>query len=97
MKNRRKFMKAVGILFIILLSTTIIAEAAQVEWKMATKMPPSSPEGMAFQKFADLVEEKSKGEMTIAVFPTEQLGKTEAVMEQLQAGIIQVWPILERK
>lgn len=93
MKNRRKFMKAVGILFIlILLSTAIIAEAAQVQWKMATKMPPSSPEGKAFQKFADLVEEKSKGEMTIAVFPTEQLGKTEAVMEQLQAGIIQVYP-----
>lgn len=66
--------------------------SAKVTWKMATKMPPESPEGKAFQKFADLVKEKSNGMMTIDVFPAEQLGKTEATIEQLQAGLIQVYP-----
>jgi tripartite ATP-independent transporter DctP family solute receptor len=68
------------------------ATAAKVTWKMATKMPPESPEGKAFQKFADLVKEKSNGMMVIDVFPAEQLGKTEAAIEQLQAGLIQVYP-----
>jgi len=66
--------------------------AQTVTWKMATKMPPESPEGKAFQKFADLVKEKSSGKMVIDVFPAEQLGKTEATMEQLQAGLINVYP-----
>ena len=69
-----------------------LATAANVTWKMATKMPPESPEGKAFQKFADLVKEKSNGRMVIDVFPAEQLGKTEAAIEQLQAGLIQVYP-----
>jgi tripartite ATP-independent transporter DctP family solute receptor len=68
------------------------ASAATVTWKMATKMPPTSPEGLVFQKFADLVKAKSKGAMVIEVFPAEQLGKTEAILEQLQAGVIQIYP-----
>jgi tripartite ATP-independent transporter DctP family solute receptor len=69
-----------------------LANAGNVTWKMATKMPPESPEGKAFQKFADLVKEKSNGMMVIDVFPAEQLGKTQAAIEQLQAGLIQVYP-----
>ena len=34
-----------------------IALAADVTWRMAHKMPPDSPEGKVFQKFADLVDE----------------------------------------
>ena len=71
---------------------TVSAQAAEVTWKMATKMPPSSPEGKVFQLFADLVKEKSDGKMVIDVFPSEQLGKTQAILEQLQAGLIQVYP-----
>jgi TRAP-type C4-dicarboxylate transport system substrate-binding protein len=80
----------------LVLSTALFgpgnAAAQAVTWKMATKMPPESPEGKAFQKFADLVKEKSNGKMVIDVFPAEQLGKTEATMEQLQAGLINVYP-----
>ncbi|MEJ2164569.1 MAG: TRAP transporter substrate-binding protein [Desulfobacterales bacterium] len=80
----------------LVLSTALFGPdntAAQtVSWKMATKMPPESPEGKAFQKFADLVKEKSNGKMVIDVFPAEQLGKTEATMEQLQAGLINIYP-----
>ena len=77
---------------VVVLSTALVVQAAEVKWKMATKMPPTSPEGKAFQMFADLVKEKSKGEMLIDVFPAEQLGKTQAIMEQLQAGVINVYP-----
>ena len=60
-------------------------------WRMAHKMPPDSPEGVVFQRFADLVEEYSNGELTITVYPNEQLGKTEATMEQLKLGTVHLY------
>jgi TRAP-type transport system periplasmic protein len=66
--------------------------SAQVNWKMTHKMPPDSAEGKAFQRFSDLVKEKSAGKMTVKIFPAEQLGKTEATLEMLENGTIQVYP-----
>ena len=70
-----------------------LGSAAQAEttWRMATKMPVDSPEGQVFAKFAELTEEYTDGELKIDVFPNEQLGKEDAVLEQLQANIIQVY------
>jgi tripartite ATP-independent transporter DctP family solute receptor len=87
-------------LSIVLMLITVLAitltfttfAPAQVNWKMTHKMPPESAEGLAFQKFADLVKEKSGGKMTVKVFPAEQLGKTEAVLEMLENRTIQVYP-----
>ena len=64
---------------------------ADVTWRMAHKMPPDSPEGKVFQKFADLVDEYSSGKMTIKMFPNEQLGKTNAVLEQLKMGTVHLY------
>jgi tripartite ATP-independent transporter DctP family solute receptor len=61
-------------------------------WRMATKQPPDSPEGQAFQLFADKVAEYSNGELEVRVYPSEQLGDTEASLEQLQAGTIHIYP-----
>ncbi len=70
-----------------LTATTAFAET----WRMATKMPVDSPEGQVFEKFAELTEEYTNGELTIEVFPNEQLGKEDAVLEQLQAGIVNIY------
>ena len=64
---------------------------AEVVWRMAHKMPPDSSEGRVFQRFADLVGEYSGGEMTIKMYPNEQLGKTNAVMEQLKLGTVHLY------
>ncbi|OYX43957.1 MAG: C4-dicarboxylate ABC transporter substrate-binding protein [Rhodobacterales bacterium 32-67-9] len=67
------------------------AASAETVWKMATKMPVDSPEGQVFQKFADLTDQYTNGELKITVYPNEQLGKEDAVLEQLQANIIQIY------
>ena len=64
---------------------------AEVEWRMAHKMPPDSSEGKVFQRFADLVDKYSGGEMTLKMYPNEQLGKTNAVMEQLKLGTVHIY------
>ncbi len=74
------------------LALSLTAPPAVAEtWRMATKMPVDSPEGQVFQKFAELTEEYTGGELKIEVFPNEQLGKEDAVLEQMQAGIINLY------
>ncbi|WP_110670149.1 TRAP transporter substrate-binding protein [Salinicola halophilus] len=70
-----------------LLTTPVQAET----WRMATKMPVDSPEGQLFQHFAERVDEYTDGELTIQMFPNEQLGKEDAVLEQLQSGVVNIY------
>lgn len=64
---------------------------AETTWRMATKMPVDSPEGRVFSMFAELAEDYTGGELKIEVYPNEQLGKEDAVLEQLQAGIVNIY------
>ena len=92
--DKRNFLGLVGATAaagLIAASLLTPGAAAAEEWRMAHKMPSDSPEGKVFQKFADLVDEYSGGEMTIKVYPNEQLGKTDAVMEQLKIGTVQLY------
>lgn len=70
---------------------SVSASQAAEEWRMAHKMPPDSPEGKVFQKFADLTEQYSDGKLKIKMYPNEQLGKTNAVMEQLKLGTVHLY------
>lgn len=65
--------------------------SAAETWRFATKMPADSPEGKVFQYFADRVGEYSKGDLKVQVYPSEQLGKEAAVLEQLELGTIQLY------
>ncbi|WP_295805821.1 TRAP transporter substrate-binding protein [uncultured Nitratireductor sp.] len=87
------------ILLSVLTATVLTAFSAgatvgvQAEtWRMAHKMPPDSIEGELFQYFADKVEEKTGGELELKVFPNEQLGSDDTVLEQLQIGTVNVYP-----
>jgi tripartite ATP-independent transporter DctP family solute receptor len=65
--------------------------SAQTTWRMSTKQPADSPEGKVFQRFADLAAEHSGGKLKVQVYPSEQLGKDDAVLEQLQLGTIHLY------
>ena len=86
-------MKKISKLTIATAMVLTFAAAAQAEttWRMATKQPVDSPEGRVFERFADLTEQYTNGELKIDVYPNEQLGKEDAVLEQLQANIVQIY------
>ena len=70
----------------------LFASFAQADtWRMASKMPADSPEGKVFQYFADKVKEHSGGKLEVVVYPNEQLGKTDAVLEQLKLGTVHLY------
>ncbi|MDO6724559.1 TRAP transporter substrate-binding protein [Celeribacter halophilus] len=65
--------------------------ASAETWRFATKMPADSPEGLVFQYFADRVGEYSEGDLTVQVYPSEQLGKEDAILEQLELGTVNLY------
>jgi TRAP-type transport system periplasmic protein len=67
-------------------------EASAETWRMAHKMPADSVEGVIFQAGADRIAEKTDGKITVQVFPNEQLGKDDAILEQLQMGTVHIYP-----
>ena len=69
---------------------SIVAAEADT-WRMAFKAPLDSPDGKIFQKFAELVDNYTDGELTIELFPSEQLGQAQASLEQLSGGVIQIY------
>ncbi|MFS0646076.1 TRAP transporter substrate-binding protein [Siminovitchia sp. 179-K 8D1 HS] len=54
--------------------------------KLGTKMPDESVEGKAFNLFADLVKEKSNGEIVVDVYPAELLGKGKTQIDNMLMG-----------
>ncbi|MEO1987257.1 MAG: TRAP transporter substrate-binding protein [Martelella sp.] len=73
------------------IASLFLLSAAHAEtWRMAMDVGLESPEGKGIQKFAELVDEYSDGDLTITLFPYEQLGSADAVGEQLSQGLIQM-------
>ncbi len=64
-------------------------EQKQIKMKMSVTTAESSPWTKGAQKFADIVKEKTKGRVTVQVFPNEQLssGNQPKGIEQLQNGV----------
>lgn len=68
------------------------APVAAETWRMAHKQPPDSVEGKLFQAFAERIEAKTEGAITVEVYPAEQLGKDDVILEQIQLGTVHIYP-----
>ena len=68
------------------------ALAQQVNWKMHIVWVPARDEAKAYQRFADLVNERAKGKLNIALHPGGALGvKDVDMLRVLPAGnVIQI-------
>lgn len=53
--------------------------------------PVTHPHNLACQKFAEIVKEKTNGEIEVQVYPAGQLGNAPNLMEQLQMGSVQMF------
>jgi len=90
--SSKGFRKSVSVGMGFLLCVIFLAASVQAEmWRFASKMPPESPEGIVFQYFADEVAKRTGGKLEIKIFPSEQLGKSKAILEQLQKGTVHIY------
>jgi len=79
-----------NILCVALIALFIVAIVFSAQAKTVLKAghisPKTSNEGKAADRFAELVAQKTKGEITIEMYPSEQLGKAVAMIDSTIIG-----------
>jgi tripartite ATP-independent transporter DctP family solute receptor len=85
--------KVFMLVFAVLMAFTWIGTASAAEYKATLKLASTQnmdhPYMVGAQKFADLIKERTKGRITVKLYPSNQLGKGEREMtEGIQQGAI---------
>ncbi|HWO97548.1 MAG TPA: TRAP transporter substrate-binding protein [Bacillus sp. (in: firmicutes)] len=65
-------------------------EKEQYVIKFAHVVSASTAKGKAAEKFKELLEERTNGQIKVEVFPDSQLGADREITEQMQSGTIQM-------
>ena len=65
---------------------TTAAAAQEVKARFGTSLPDSHPQTLGARKFAELVEQKSKGRIKISVYSGAQLGSDQQMQAALRGG-----------
>lgn len=73
------------------MSSSVIAyDGPELSFRLAHTAPPGNHITGAYQKFADLVHEKSEKQITVDVFPGAVLGSDRVLVEGAQRGTIDI-------
>jgi TRAP-type C4-dicarboxylate transport system substrate-binding protein len=73
-----------------LLTIGFVSMASADTLRMSTLKQPGSEGALAAQRFADLISEKTGGELTIRLYPASQLGDWTEVYEQVIEGAVDI-------
>lgn len=76
--------------FVAALGGTALAEIGSHTIRFASANSPGHPQVIGMERFAELVAEKSGGQMTVQLFPGGQLGGDVQTISALQGGIVQM-------
>ena len=87
-------MKKLGILALVLLFLLVFFNGSSYAARMLRlneSLGPGSPEDIALQKFKQLVEERTKGELQIRIYLLDQLGSPTTSIENLEMGTLDLY------
>ena len=98
MKQSRKDMLAASVFLFLLLiavgfgneSGAANEESGNYTIKFAHVVNPSVAKGRAADKFAEMIEERTNGQITVEVYPDSQLGSDREIIEHMQSGTVQM-------
>jgi C4-dicarboxylate-binding protein DctP len=85
-------LKRVSVLLLVLGLLVPSGAMAAAKWNMkfGHDMPEDSAQHVAALKYADLVKERTKGQVEIKVFPAQQLGTDPEMVQQAQMGTLEI-------
>ncbi len=73
-----------------LMGSIALPAAAETTIRVAHHIPESSEQHMAATRFAELVEERSGGELKVEVLPAGQMGGQREIIESVQLGTVEM-------
>ncbi|MDR3354748.1 MAG: TRAP transporter substrate-binding protein DctP, partial [Synergistaceae bacterium] len=87
----KKFCMALCITVMITLSMIPSAAfAATYELKIGHESAPDSMQDKFAQKFKEYVEKESNEEITVSIFPSDQIGDPFALLQGVQSGVVEL-------
>lgn len=87
--KKKIFMSLIGLVLMFNMSGTVLA-AKIVKWKLGHNANTDHIWHKTAEKFAELVEEKSDGKMTIKIFPNGQLGSETDMINSVRLGTLDI-------
>ena len=79
---------AVSVFTVLTVTSTVASAATTLRFGHANNNGEIATD--LFQEFADKVTQRTKGEVTIKVFPAEQLGKEADLIQQVKSGALDI-------
>jgi tripartite ATP-independent transporter DctP family solute receptor len=86
----RKMLRLVAAAAALLAIPAAAAAAPKYSFKLAHVITAGTPIDLGAKKFAELVKQRTNGEVEINVFPASQLGAERAIIEGVQLGTIEM-------
>jgi len=83
----KKFVVSVAIITFVFLSNTALA-GMKIKLGVVTK--PGSAQNIVAEKFRELVEERSKGDISVEIFHSASLGNETEILQQIQMNTVQM-------
>lgn len=90
MKNILKTMALGMVLPLALMTTTAMAEIRSQTIKFAAANSKGHPQVTGMEKFAELVKDKSGGQINVKLFPGGVLGSDPQMLSGLQGGVVEM-------
>jgi tripartite ATP-independent transporter DctP family solute receptor len=85
-----RFAAMAGAVFGLVIGAGAPAEAQKVQFKAATQASPGADMHLILQKLKELAEERSKGNITVNIFHSSQLGSQQQMQEQVVLGVTEM-------
>jgi len=83
---------AFALTMVFALSLAASGEGAKISFKLGHSVSDQHPYHLGAEKFKELIEKESGGEIEIALFPNNQLGTGERdLLEGLQLGTVDIY------
>jgi TRAP-type C4-dicarboxylate transport system substrate-binding protein len=81
-----KFIKTGSVILILVLLLSLSGFAKQQKWRIGTLVPDFVPAGAGMVEFAELVEERTDGQITMDCYPVQQLGNWMGQFDNISKG-----------
>ena len=88
--NNKRFLSAIGVAAFTLFATFSSSSFATTTLRFGHGKTPGELAAVLFQEFSDNVGKRSNGDIKIAVFPGEQLGKETDMIQQVKSGALDI-------
>lgn len=89
-KNTIVFLLGVAMLVAILSACSSKSNDDSIEISYGTWANPGEPAYKGMEKFKEIIEKETDGDISVKLFPGNQLGSTEEQLEQVQLGVTEM-------